>query len=131
MSATIDESEVHSTDKVVCKKCGSKVLLKNLRSHEKTAKCQNGGVVNRKGVPATTPTATVSIDALGNIKYEDPAKLQHLEAKKSQSIDEDDVPFEDFVEDSLDELHEKLDVIIKLITGEDLEDIKEEDEKAK
>jgi DNA-directed RNA polymerase subunit RPC12/RpoP len=126
MSATIDESEVHTSDKVICARCGSRILQKNLNSHMKTQKCLNGGVVvKKKDAPIPQANVVVSIDALGNTKYQDKDKLEKLKSSKNEA-NEDDIPFEDYVEDELDEIQQKLDVIIKLITGDDLGSIEEE-----
>jgi DNA-directed RNA polymerase subunit RPC12/RpoP len=126
MSATIDESEVHTSDKVICARCGSRILQKNLNSHMKTQKCLNGGVVvKKKDAPVPQANVVVSIDALGNTKYQDKDKLEKLKSSKNEA-NEDDIPFEDYVEDELDEIQQKLDVIIKLITGDDLGSIEEE-----
>ena len=126
MSATIDESEVHTNDKVICARCGSRILQKNLNSHMKTQKCLNGGVVvKKKDAPVPQANVVVSIDALGNTKYQDKDKLEKLKSSKNEAS-EDDIPFEDYVEDELDEIQQKLDVIIKLITGDDLGSIDEE-----
>lgn len=128
MSATIDESEVHTNDKVICARCGSRILQKNLNSHMKTQKCLNGGVVvKKKDAPVPQANVVVSIDALGNTKYQDKDKLEKLKSSKNEA-NEDDIPFEDYVEDELDEIQQKLDVIIKLITGDDLGSIEEKDE---
>ena len=60
-------------------------------------------------------------------KYQDKDKLEKLKSSKNEA-NEDDIPFEDYVEDELDEIQQKLDVIIKLITGDDLGSIEEKDE---
>ena len=92
----------------------------------KTQKCLNGGVVvKKKDAPVPQANVVVSIDALGNTKYQDKDKLEKLKSSKNEA-NEDDIPFEDYVEDELDEIQQKLDVIIKLITGDDLGSIDEE-----
>jgi DNA-directed RNA polymerase subunit RPC12/RpoP len=141
MSSIIPEEEISVKEKVKCS-CGSTVLLKNLKSHEKTQKHLSGGVVSRKGEKrdrSDTPVARVSEDCIGNLKYEKlsplKAKVSIIKANNSNSNNDDDgedeeLPFEEEVLEELDNINEKLDAIVQLIIGDgNLSSIDEGNEK--
>ncbi len=134
----IPEEEVSVNERVKCP-CGSEVMLKNLKQHEKTAKHQNGGKVSRKAThdkwpaeiqlskncldenqfktldqsaAAYTPTTKVQRDIAAPIKPV--KKTVSIKAPETES-DEDDDDFEEIVLDDLKTLDNKLEAVIELL----------------
>ena len=94
----IPEEEVLVVERVKCARCGSDIMLKNLRQHEKTAKCINMGVAVRKP-PKAKPKAEVSRDCLGAVKF--------------NQVQEEDEPM-DIIMDDLEDLTANLGVLMNL-----------------
>jgi hypothetical protein len=123
-STDLREEDVSVHQRVKCA-CGSEVLLKNLKAHEKTKKHLNGGVVER-----TRPPAIVAIGetCLGTKKYTQlqkkepeqkaPVRDQKDEAEDAGSDDDDESDqFEDIVLDDIATLSEKLDELMELVNA--------------
>lgn len=140
MSA-IDESEVSVQDRVKCA-CGSEILLKNLKAHEKTKKHQNGGVVSRKGTTyKEKEPAEISVsDSLTGLTGKKFCRADNKARPKAPepedlSEDDDEDDFEDIVLDDIKTINDKLDQIFNLVDagfnallGGDLSPVPEEKE---
>ena len=118
----IPEEEVSTGARVKCS-CGSEIMLKNIKQHEKTAKHKNGGVVSRykTKVPAEILVGKTCLDENKFTTIPKPSNTPRPKKEKLPvhfSEDEEDGEsdeFEDIVLDDLKTLHEKIDHLIQLV----------------
>ena len=122
----ISGSEVSVQEKVRCERCGSDILLKNLKAHHKTKKCLAGGLIIRTGDSAVA-RVQAGTDALGVPEFISVKPIKKVIAE----IREEDGSFQEQVLDDLDDIHEMLEEIMKMLgalMGGELGDIDEGEE---
>ena len=126
MHQVVDGSEVSVQEKVKCERCGSDILLKNLKAHYKTKKCQAGGTIVRTGDNVVARTQA-SVDCLGVPTFTEVKPIKKVIAE----LREEDGTFQETVLDDLDDIHEMLEEIMKMLgalMGGELGDIDEGEE---
>ena len=125
----ISGSEVSVQEKVRCERCGSDILLKNLKAHHKTKKCLAGGLIIRTGDSAVA-RVQAGTDALGAPEFVSIKPVKKVIAE----LREDDKSFQETVLDDLDEIHEMVEELTQMVgamLGGELGDIDEGDEQPK
>lgn len=145
MEKLLEEEEVSCLERVKCP-CGSEVLMKNLKAHEKTKKHLNGGVVVRKGLTYDTTTpAKVAIEktCLDTKQYKTITPIVPQPPSRPDTGDEDpdlddDDEFEDIIlediktlSDKIDRLYDLVDAGFSMLLGDkELDDVPEGEEKS-